>query len=182
MHFCWSFIISRDSPQGQLHVPRYHHCKITDITAIAGTGLYLVGNTGIALGRPADGHASAVWQEVDAVLDCSLEPVNRCPHLPCHCITLNSIHWGIKLQTVQFSNWLTSLCCCSPVDKQGSAAAFGVKQSGRFLHLPVKDAKHDRHGLQANLPSALAFASHHLEQHRRVLVLCSGGELPCHDS
>ena len=51
------------------------------MTATAGAGLYLVGNTGIALGWPADGHTGAVWQDVDAVLDCSLEPFSRCSSL-----------------------------------------------------------------------------------------------------
>ena len=49
---------------------------------------------------------------------------------------------------------------------------------GTLMHLPIKDAKHDRHGLQSKLPAALAAISHHLEHGRKVLVLCSGGECP----
>lgn len=36
----------------------------------AGSGLYLVGDTGMALGSPAEGTVGAVWQDVHAVLDC----------------------------------------------------------------------------------------------------------------
>ena len=49
--------------------------------APAGSGLHLIGGTGIALGRPADGQASGVWRDVSAVLDCSLSPLIR--HAPC---------------------------------------------------------------------------------------------------
>lgn len=47
-----------------------------------------------------------------------------------------------------------------------------------LIHLPIKDAKHDRHGLQSKLPALLAFISHHLQHGRKVLVMCSGGECP----
>ena len=45
-----------------------------------------------------------------------------------------------------------------------------------LMRMPIKDAKHDRHGLQLNLPTALAFVSRHLQHGRKVLVVCSGGE------
>ena len=153
-------------------------------SATAGTGLHLVGNTGIALGRPADDRASAVWQDVDAVLDCSLEPFSRCPHLPQHFIICSDIHQCKQAacsMTFQCGKLLISSRCCSSVDQQGSAAEHGAEESGRFLHLPIKDSKHARHDLQTKMSSALVFASSHLQQHRKVLVQCSGGELPCHE-
>ncbi len=47
------------------------------------------------------------------------------------------------------------------------------------MHLPIQDAKHDRHGLQSKLPAALAFVSNHLQQGCRVLILCTGGGASC---
>lgn len=47
----------------------------------AGAGLFWIGDTGIALGSPAEGQFDAVWQDVDAVLDCSLTSLDsRYPH------------------------------------------------------------------------------------------------------
>ncbi len=95
----------------------------------AGSGLYLVGETGMALGSPSTGTMGNVWQDVHAVLDC----------------------------------------------RQAPADIAGANDAG-VMHLPIKDAKHDRHGLQSSLPAALSFVSHHLQQKRRVLLKCSGGE------
>jgi hypothetical protein len=46
---------------------------------------------------------------------------------------------------------------------------------GRYLHLPIQDAKRARHDLLARLPAALEFASQHLARGRRVLIHCSDG-------
>lgn len=56
----------------------------------AGSGLYLIGDTGIALGRPADGQAHGVWEDVGAVLDCSLSPLIR--RAPCRLVRLLQFH------------------------------------------------------------------------------------------
>ena len=95
----------------------------------AGSGLYLVGDTGMALGSPSEGTVGAVWQDVHAVLDCRPAPADS----------------------------------ASAVD-------------ALVMHLPIKDSKHDRHGLQSSLPAALGFVSIHLQHKRRVLLICSGGE------
>jgi hypothetical protein len=46
----------------------------------------------------------------------------------------------------------------------------------RLLHLPVLDAKHSRRHLQARLPAALQFVSHHLANGRQVLIHDSDGK------
>ena len=47
---------------------------------------------------------------------------------------------------------------------------------GRYLWLPVKSSKLDRHALEVALPAALTFLSDHLQQGRRVLVHCVEGD------
>jgi hypothetical protein len=50
----------------------------------------------------------------------------------------------------------------------------------RFLHLPIVDAKHSRRHLQARLPAALQFVSHHLHRGGRVLIHdLDGAYRPC---
>lgn len=46
----------------------------------------------------------------------------------------------------------------------------------RYLHLPLLDAKHSRRHLQARLPAALQFVSHHLMRGRRVLIHDADGK------
>lgn len=46
----------------------------------------------------------------------------------------------------------------------------------RYLWLPVKTSKLDRHALEAALPAALTFLSKHLQQGRQVLVHCVEGD------
>ena len=71
------------------------------------------------------------------------------------------------------------LLYCRPVNGETSGHDAGLEADRTLLHLPIKDAKHDRHGLQSNLPAALAFVSTHLQHGRKVLVLCTGGGLSC---
>ena len=55
----------------------------------AGSGLYQIGDTGIALGTPDDGQAYGVWEDVSAVLDCSLSPLIR--RAPCKSIEISTV-------------------------------------------------------------------------------------------
>ena len=49
----------------------------------------------------------------------------------------------------------------------------------RYLHLPVQDSKRSRRDLQAHLPAALQFLSHHLCHGRQVLVHDTDGGWHC---
>ena len=70
----------------------------------AGSGLHLIGDTGIALGTPANGKASAVWEDVEALLDCSLAPTIRSAH---QLRRLQSGNWIYAGTHVNLSLWIS---------------------------------------------------------------------------
>ena len=167
------------------------------IVCRGGKGLTWIGELGLAVGGVKAMSSPGILTEVDAFLDCTLFPP-ECQNLQVlqHSVqtdmgTVPSLDDGDKGKA--------SMSCMDPCADRHSVkprspillSALNDESSlfkedkvrgqeiegsyGRYLWLPVKSCKIDRHSLEQQLTQALHFLSWHFERGHRVLVYDSGG-------
>lgn len=124
-------------------------------------GLFLIGDTGLALGSAAAAAAPAVWQHVHAVLHAGLHPL---PGVEGEPRPVRGQHAGEQQAGVQLA------------DDSSSSRATGFEPTPaaacRYCWMPVRSSKADRQALQRTLPAVLAFCGGQLRQGRRLLLCC----------
>ncbi|BDA46503.1 Uncharacterized protein C3F10.06c at N-terminal half [Coccomyxa sp. Obi] len=126
-----------------------------------GNGLYWIGGTGIAVGSWGAGKAPDVWSHADAVL---------CLATHEHPSMQGEAKTGIHLRRPRAAAPVRPGDIVDCYEITGATDPAERPVITRYLHLPIRDAKHARRDLQAHLPAALQFLSHHLGCKRRVLI------------
>ncbi|KAK9906569.1 hypothetical protein WJX75_004349 [Coccomyxa subellipsoidea] len=146
---------------GGLHNLAPVGARICQPTAVrcSGNGLYWIGETGIALGALAAGKASDVWSHVDAVLTLGTKE---------HPSMAEEAKTRIELRRPHTTG--AAVHAGDIIDAYEIVGGPSAPTVTRYLHLPVQGSKHSRRDLQAHLPAALQFLSHHLCHERQVLV------------
>ena len=134
-------------------------CRPAEAASVqqAGSGIFLLRNTGLAISSGPAAAAPAVWWHADAVLHLGLLPVAGMQQEP------------QPTQREQEEH---------PAAAAAAAAAASARlgpETCRYCWLPVRGSKAERHGLQHELPAALAFARTQLQQGRRLLLSCDSG-------
>lgn len=148
-----------------------------------GSGVFLLGATGLALGSAAAAAAPAVWQHVDAVLHLGSHQVAGMEREPqwCSMQAAAAAPAPAEAQEAPRIEAPSSSCSAGAV-AQTSAGVSAAAPVGsvdpaacRFCWLRVRSSKDDRHSLERNLPAALAFAGIQLAARRRLLLCCDSG-------
>lgn len=156
-----------------------------------GSGIFLLGGTGLALSSAAAAAAPAVWQHVDAVMHLGVQPVagmeqerQWCPRQaaaaapagPQRAAPEEAASNGCSPGSAACSSEPHSLCPHRSAQLPAADPAVHVDPAAcRYCWLRVRGSKDDRHSLQQHLPAALAFARAQLAARRRLLLCCDSG-------
>lgn len=126
-----------------------------------GPGIFLLGDTGLAISGAAAAAAPAVWQHAGAVLHLGLHPLAGMQN--------ERRPWQQQPQQPAGAGLGNG-------GSPGPAAGGPVDPTAcRYCWLPVRSSKEDRHALQEQLPAALRFAAAQLAQRRTLLLSCDSG-------
>ena len=133
-----------------------------------GAGIFLLGETGLAISSAAAAAAPAVWQHAGAVLHLGLQPVAG--------MQLERQPWQQQQQQQQQQDSAHAGPSSGSSPSLDSAAGSPANPAAcRYCWLPVRSSKEERHALQERLPAALRFAAAQLRQQRTLLVCCDSG-------
>ena len=140
--------------------------EVPGAARVVGRGIYLVGDTGLALGSAAAASDPGLWRHVDAVLHVGVQrPIG--PSAP-------------PAASAQPEAPSAAAASAAAIEEAAAAAiaSDGLQPPpvpGRSAWLPAPSCKADRHALHRQLPGMLRFAAAHLAAGRRVLVCCDSG-------
>jgi tRNA A64-2'-O-ribosylphosphate transferase len=155
-----------------------------------GRGIFLLGDTCLAVASAAAAAAPTVWQHAGAVLHLGSHPlagmegeqaaagqqeqeqqaVAAAQGGSCNGAATQGGRCNGAVAAAKDGSCKATL----PASALAAAATRAPPTACRFCWLPVCGSKEDRQSLQRQLPAALAFCGTQLRQGRRVLLCCDG--------
>ena len=162
---------------GGLHCLLPQGCRPAQAAAVqqVGPGIFLLGDTRLAISSAAAAAAPAVWHHADAVLHLGTRPLAGMEQERQAEQQLGDQQQRQPEQQGLADGQQQMQAPGTPQPSSTADPAAGNLAACRYRWLPVRCAKQARHSLQQQLPAALRFAGAQLQQGRRLVVSCDSG-------